>query len=50
LRRYFEVDAAHVCIAALAALASDGVLSAGTVAAAIRKLEVDPESMEPRLL
>lgn len=50
LRRYFEVDAAHVSIAVLAALASGGSISASTVAAAIRKLDVDPESMDPWLL
>ncbi len=47
LRRFFEVDAAHVVIATLAPLAADGVLPATAVADAIRRYGVDPEAVNP---
>jgi len=49
LRRHFEVDAAHVVVATLAALAADGALDSGVVADAIRRYEVDPDQADPRL-
>jgi pyruvate dehydrogenase E1 component len=47
LRRFFEVDAESIAIAALHALAQDGLISASEVAAAIRDLGVDPEKPDP---
>ncbi len=47
LRRFFEVDRAHITVAALKALADQEVLPAAVVSAAIRKFRVDAESMEP---
>jgi pyruvate dehydrogenase E1 component len=49
LRRHFEVDAAHVVLATLAALARTGELDAAVVHAAVRELDIDPEAAEPRL-
>ena len=47
LRRFFEVDRAHVVVAALKALADEGVVEAKTVADAIRKFGIDPDAPEP---
>ena len=47
LRRFFEVDAESIAIAALHALAADGLISASEVANAIRDLGVDPEKADP---
>jgi pyruvate dehydrogenase E1 component len=49
LRRFFEVDAAHVEVAALAALAADGALEASVVADAIARHGIDPDTADPRL-
>ena len=49
LRRYFEVDAAHVVVATLAALAADGDLKPEVVTDAIRRYELDPDQADPRL-
>jgi len=49
LRRYFEVDAAHVVIATLDALAAQGDIKGDAVAEAIRRYEIDPEAPDPRL-
>ncbi len=38
LRRYFEVDAAHLVVAVLDGLAADGAVPSGTVAAGDRPL------------
>ena len=48
LRRFFEVDRHHVAVAALKALADDGAVDAGEVAAeAIARYGIDPEAPEP---
>jgi pyruvate dehydrogenase E1 component len=47
LRRFFEVDAETIAIAALHALSQDGVISTSEVAQAIRDLGVDPEKPDP---
>ena len=47
LRRFFEVDAQHVTVAALKALADDGELPAAKVAAAIAKYGLDPDKPAP---
>ncbi len=47
LRRFFEVDRHYVAVAALAALAEDGVLPAATVADAISRYRIDPDKPEP---
>ncbi len=47
LRRFFEVDRNHVAVAALKALADDGVIEAGVVQEAIERYEIDPELEAP---
>ncbi|MEQ8764210.1 MAG: pyruvate dehydrogenase (acetyl-transferring), homodimeric type, partial [Planctomycetota bacterium] len=47
LRRFFEIDGECVTIAALEALADDGVLDHGVVAKAIAELDVDSEKRNP---
>ena len=47
LRRFFEVDAQHVAVAALKALADDGAIPAAKVAEAIAKYGLDPEKPAP---
>ena len=47
LRKFFEVDRAHVTVAALKALADQEVLPAATVGEAIQKLGIDVEGLEP---
>jgi pyruvate dehydrogenase E1 component len=47
LRRHFEVDAESIVLGALHGLRLDGKLSAQEVAAAIKKLGIDPEKLEP---
>ncbi len=49
LRRHFEVDAAHVVVATLAALAADGTIHADVVTDAIRRYALDPDQADPRL-
>ena len=49
LRRFFEVDRHHVAVAALAALARDGVVGPATVAKAITRYEIDTEGLPPWL-
>jgi pyruvate dehydrogenase E1 component len=48
LRRHFEVDAEHIVVATLAALAREGLREAADVARAIRDFGIDPEAPEPR--
>ena len=48
LRRFFETDAAHVEIAALAALADEGSVERHAVAKAIARHGVDPDTADPR--
>jgi pyruvate dehydrogenase E1 component len=43
LRDFFEVDARHIALAALAALAQQGEVDTGLVERAISDLEIDPE-------
>ena len=47
LRRFFEVDAESIAIAALHALSQDGLIPTSEVAAAIRDLGIDPEKPDP---
>jgi len=49
LRRHFEVDAAHIVVAVLAALAAAGEAKASEVASAIESYGLDPEAPDPRL-
>jgi len=44
LRRFFEVDRAHIALAALAALADEGALPHADVVAARTSLAIDPEA------
>ncbi len=48
LRRYFEVDAGHVVVAVLAALAAGGSIAPSVVADAIAAHGIDPELPDPR--
>jgi pyruvate dehydrogenase E1 component len=47
LRRYFEVDAGHVVVGVLSALAAEGKASADEVQAAIARHGIDPEADDP---
>ncbi len=47
LRRYFEVDAAHICVTVLGQLHRDGVVDVGVVSDAIARFGVDPELPVP---
>jgi pyruvate dehydrogenase E1 component len=47
LRDFFEVDRRYVTVAALSALARDGVIEASVVADAIAKYDIDPERPAP---
>jgi pyruvate dehydrogenase E1 component len=47
LRRFFEVDAGHVVVAVLAALAEQGEVKAEAVSEAIARYGIDPESGNP---
>ena len=49
LRRFFEIDAEHIVVAALASLARQGELPPAIVKRAIQELGVDPEKPEPRV-
>ena len=44
LRRFFEVDARHIALAALQALAQDGTIPAARVAEAIARYGIDPDA------
>ncbi len=50
LRRHFEVDAENIVVAALHALAEDGVIKPAVVVEAIRELGIDPEKPSPAQL
>jgi pyruvate dehydrogenase E1 component len=50
LRAYFEVDAPHVVVATLAALAQRGEIKPEAVTDAISRYGIDPEKAEPRIL
>jgi len=47
LRRFFEVDAGHIVVAVLAALAQMGEVKPETVGEAIKRYEIDPERVSP---
>jgi pyruvate dehydrogenase E1 component len=47
LREHFEVDRHYIAVAALKALADDGVIDQKTVAQAIKKYGIDPERPDP---
>jgi pyruvate dehydrogenase E1 component len=47
LRRLFEIDAEHVVVATLAALADMGEVKPETVAEAVKRYEIDPERVPP---
>jgi pyruvate dehydrogenase E1 component len=47
LRDFFEVDRRYVAVAALSALARDGVVERSVVADAIAKYEIDPDRPAP---
>ncbi|RMH69436.1 MAG: pyruvate dehydrogenase (acetyl-transferring), homodimeric type, partial [Actinomyces sp.] len=47
LRRFFEVDAGHLVVAVLDALAREGKASPGEVADAIARHGIDPDSPDP---
>jgi pyruvate dehydrogenase E1 component len=47
LRRHFEVDAANIAVAALAALARARTIDRSEVARAVRDLELDPDRIDP---
>ena len=47
LRRYFEVDAAHVVVAALEGLVADGTLPEGAVDAAVARYGIDGAAPDP---
>jgi pyruvate dehydrogenase E1 component len=49
LRRFFEVDAGHVVVAVLAALAGEGRIGSEVVAGAIQQYGIDPELIDPRV-
>jgi pyruvate dehydrogenase E1 component len=49
LRRHFEVDAEHIVVATLSALAREGQVPAGVVARAIQEFGIDPEAIDPLL-
>jgi len=49
LRRFFEVDAGHVVVAVLSALAAEGKVEPARVADAVARYGIDPELPDPRL-
>ncbi len=48
LRRHFEIDAEHIVVATLSALAASGQAKEEEVAAAIARYGIDPEAVDPR--
>ena len=48
LRRHFEIDAEHLVVATLSALASEGKVKAGVVAQAIERFGIEPDKLNPR--
>jgi pyruvate dehydrogenase E1 component len=47
LRRHFEIDAQHIVVAALSALAEFGDVKPEVVSEAIKRFEIDPERVPP---
>ena len=50
LRRFFEVDAAHIGVAVLSGLAALGEVKAEIVSQAIARHEIDPDAVNPYLV
>ena len=50
LRRFFEIDAGHVVVATLAALAAQGEVKPEVVGEAIARYDIDPEAVNPYLV
>jgi pyruvate dehydrogenase E1 component len=48
LRRHFETDAGHIVVAALSGLAQLGDVKGETVAEAIRRYDIDADTIDPR--
>ncbi|MDQ4144673.1 MAG: pyruvate dehydrogenase (acetyl-transferring), homodimeric type [Actinomycetota bacterium] len=48
LRRFFEVDAEHIAVATLAALATSGEIKPEAVSEAIERYEIDPDRTSPQ--
>ncbi len=48
LRRHFEVDAKNIVYASLQALAEEGAIDKGTLKAALNKLGLDPNKLDPQ--
>ena len=49
LRRHFEVDTGHVVLAVLDGLLADGKVDPSVVEDALRRYDIDPESVDPYL-
>jgi len=49
LRRHFEVNAAHIVVATLDGLAAHGDVKGEVVEEAIRRYDIDPDAIDPRL-
>jgi pyruvate dehydrogenase E1 component len=47
LRRFFEIDAAHVVVAVLGGLEADGAVPRGTTAKAVVTYGIDPDTTDP---
>ncbi len=47
LRRFFEVDAGHIVVATLAALARDAKIDPASVEDALRRYDIDPDAPAP---
>ena len=50
LRRLFEIDAEHIVVATLSALADMGEVKPETVSEAITRSEIDPERQPPHVV
>ncbi|MFA9565921.1 MAG: pyruvate dehydrogenase (acetyl-transferring), homodimeric type, partial [Acidimicrobiales bacterium] len=50
LRHHFEIDAGHIVVAVLSQLADDGQIDRADVVRAIEHYDIDPDSVDPRLL
>jgi pyruvate dehydrogenase E1 component len=48
LRKHFEVDAKNIVYASLNALAEEGALDKGTLKAALNKLGLDANKLDPQ--
>jgi pyruvate dehydrogenase E1 component len=47
LRRFFEIDAAHVVVAVLAGLEDDDMVPRGTTSKAVVAYGIDPDAPDP---